>query len=109
MFPSDLLAEDPAAFATEETKSSTATTKPRFHRILSHGFVCSQVPSPDSLPIAPQQQPEPQICTSSQPRDCASMRHHLDSFSCRVTAPAVHPHTACPAPILGLHCCTCTR
>ena len=53
MFPSDLLAEDPAAFATEETKSSTATTKPRFHRILSHGFVCSQMPSPDSPHCSP--------------------------------------------------------
>lgn len=69
MFPSDLLAEDPAAFATEETKSQHSHHKIQISRD-SVPWVCvfTDAQSPDSLPIAPQQQPEPRICTSSQPQ-----------------------------------------
>ena len=49
-FPVTCLLRTQQLSPLKKPKASTATTKSRFYRILSHGFVCSQMPSHLTLP-----------------------------------------------------------
>ena len=104
LFPSDLLAENSAAFTTEETKSQHSHHK---IQILQDSFpwVCvfTDAQSPDSPPLLPSNSQNPKSAPAASPSlcDCAGMRHHLDSFSCRASRSSRAPACCQPSSYSG--------
>lgn len=59
--------------------------------------------SPDSPPLLPSNSQNPKSAPAASPSlcDCASMRHHLDSFSCRASHSSYGPACCQPSSYSG--------
>ena len=88
----------------KKPKASTATTKVQ---ILQDSFprVCvfTDAQSPDSPPLLPSNSQNPKSAPAASPSlcDCAGMRHHLDSFSCRASRSSRAPACCQPSSYSG--------